>query len=166
MSEHELELTVNGTDERLTVEARTLLVHAVRDELGYTGPKIGCERGKCGACTVHLDGEPVKSCTTLAVQADGCEVTTVDGVADGDELHPVQRALHDAHGVQCGFCTPGMVMTIASLLEADTTPTEESVRQALKGNVCRCTGYQHIVDAVLAVTETEAGKTTDAGGAP
>ncbi|WP_290815123.1 (2Fe-2S)-binding protein [Halovivax sp.] len=164
MSDHELELTVNGTDERLTVEARTLLVHALRDELGYTGPKVGCERGKCGACTVHVDGEPVKSCTTLAVQADGCELTTVDGLADGDGLHPIQRALHEAHGVQCGFCTPGMVMTIAALLEEDATPTEKSVRHALKGNICRCTGYQHIVEAVVAVAETEAGSTTDAGG--
>ncbi|WP_290813582.1 (2Fe-2S)-binding protein [Halovivax sp.] len=161
MSTHELTLTVNDAEERLTVEARTLLVHALRDELGYTGPKVGCERGKCGSCTVHLDGEPVKSCTTLAVQADGREVTTVEGLVgngvetggEGDGLHPVQTALHEAHGLQCGFCTPGMVMTIVSLLEDDAEQTEESVRRALKGNVCRCTGYQNVVDAVLAAAE-------------
>ncbi|WP_254864499.1 (2Fe-2S)-binding protein [Halovivax gelatinilyticus] len=157
MSGHDITLTVNGTDETLTVEGRTLLVHALRDHLGYTGPKVGCERGKCGSCTVHLDGEPIKSCTTLAVQADGREVTTVERIADDGTLHPVQEALHEAHGLQCGFCTPGMVMTIVDLLDRESEVSRESVRHALKGNICRCTGYQKIVDGVLAVAEETEG---------
>ncbi len=164
MSTHDISLTVNGTDEELTVEGRTLLVHALRDRLGYTGPTVGCERGKCGSCTVHLDGDPVKSCTTLAVQADGREVTTVAGIADGDELHSVQEALHEAHGLQCGYCTPGMVMTIVDLLERERSVSRESVRHALKGNICRCTGYQNIVDGVLAAAaEAEGVDVVEAG---
>jgi carbon-monoxide dehydrogenase small subunit len=148
MSEHDVALTVDGTEEEVTVEARTLLVHALRDELDYTGPKVGCETGKCGACTVHLDGDAVKSCTVLAAQADGCEVTTVEGVADGDSLHPVQSSLHDEHGLQCGYCTPGVVMTATDLLADERDPSRDEIRTALKGNICRCTGYQNIVDAV------------------
>lgn len=147
MSHHDITLTVNGTAEQLTVESRTLLVHALRDELACTGPKIGCESSKCGACTVHIDGDPVKSCTVLAVQADGSEITTVEGLGDGD-LHPVQESFHEEHGLQCGYCTPGMVMTTTALLEETATPTRDEIRRALKGNICRCTGYQNVVDAV------------------
>ncbi|MFC4450505.1 (2Fe-2S)-binding protein [Halorussus aquaticus] len=153
MTTHDISLTVDGTDEELTVEARTLLVHALRDRLGYTGPNVGCESGKCGACTVHLDGEAVKSCTVLAVQADGAEVTTVGGLAEGDDLHPVQAAFHEEHGLQCGYCTPGMVMTATDLLETDSDPDRDEIRAALKGNICRCTGYQNIVDAVESAAE-------------
>ena len=153
MSEHDITLTVNGTEGELTVESRTLLVHALRDELAYTGPKVGCESTKCGACTVHLDGDPVKACTVLAVQADGSEVTTVEGVGDGD-LHPVQESLHEEHGLQCGYCTPGMVMTATSLLADETDPDRDDIRRALKGNICRCTGYQNVVDAVSSASET------------
>mgnify|MGYP000123666855 FL=1 len=148
MSEHEVAFTVNGEPESVSVEARTLLVHALRD-LGYTGPNVGCESGKCGACTVHLDGEAVKSCTMLAVQADGREVTTVAGVSE-DGLDAVQEAFHEEHGLQCGYCTPGMVMTVEAFLEENPDPSREEVRAALKGNICRCTGYQNIVDAVQA----------------
>ena len=160
MSTHDVTITVNGTEEELTVEARTLLVSALREEFGDTSPKVGCERGVCGACTVHVDGEPVKSCTTLAVQADGREVTTVAGVGGEDgRLHPVQEALHEAHGLQCGYCSPGMVMTIVHLLEAEDELTRDAVREALKGNVCRCTGYQKIVDGVLAAADAMDGVT-------
>jgi len=160
MSAHEITLTVDGTEEELAVESRTLLVHALRDELGYTAPKVGCESGKCGACTVHLDGEAVKSCMVLAVQADGSEVTTAGGLADGDDLHPVQQALHEEHGLQCGYCTPGMVMTATDLIDGDSDPDRDEIRTALKGNICRCTGYQNIVDAVeSAAEEMEAGET-------
>jgi carbon-monoxide dehydrogenase small subunit len=148
MTDHDVTLTVDGTEEALTVESRTLLVHALRDELGYTAPNVGCESGKCGACTVHLDGEAVKSCMVLAVQADQCEVTTASGLADGDDLHPVQQAFHEEHGLQCGYCTPGMVMTATEFLDEEPDPDRDEIRTALKGNVCRCTGYQNIVDAV------------------
>ena len=158
MSTHEITLTVNDAEEELTVESRTLLVHALRDQLGYTGPKIGCETSKCGACTVALDGDAVKACTVLAVQADGSEVTTVEGLAEGDDLHPIQESFHEEHGLQCGYCTPGMVMTTRQLLEDDPDPEEAEIRHQLKGNICRCTGYQNIVSAV----ETAAEKTDDA----
>ena len=148
MSDHEVTLTVDGTEERLTVEARTLLVHALRDELGYTAPNVGCESGKCGACTVSLDGEAVKSCMVLAVQADDSTVTTAGGLADGDDRHPVQRAFHEEHALQCGYCTPGMVTTAIDVLDSNPDPDREEIRTALKGNVCRCTGYQNVVDAV------------------
>jgi carbon-monoxide dehydrogenase small subunit len=164
MSEHTVTLTVNGATEEVGVEARTLLVHALREELGYTGPKVGCERGKCGACTVHVDGDAVKSCTVLAVQADGADVTTVEGLADDrladDGLHPVQDALHEEHGVQCGYCTPGVAMTAAALLDDDADPSRDEIRAGLKGNVCRCTGYGNVVDAV----EVAADRTADGGG--
>ncbi len=149
MSTHEITLTVNGTAAELTVPARTLLVHALRDDLDYTGPKVGCESGKCGACTVALDGDVVKACTLLAVQADGGDVTTIEGVAD-EELHPVQQSFHEAHGLQCGYCTPGMVMTARDLLAETADLSRAEIRRELKGNICRCTGYHTIVDAVQA----------------
>ncbi len=159
MTRHDITLTVNGTTQELTVESRTLLVHALRDDLGYTGPNVGCETGTCGACTVHLDGDAVKSCTVLAVQADGSDVTTVEGMADGDDLHPVQAALHEEHGLQCGYCTPGIAMTAAELLDAEPDPDRDAIREGLKGNVCRCTGYHNVVDAI----ETAADATTEGG---
>jgi len=152
MSTHDISLTVDGTTEALTVESRTLLVHALRDELGYTAPNVGCESGKCGACTVEMDGDAVKSCTVLAVQADGSEVTTAAGYAD-DGLDPVQRAFHDEHGLQCGYCTPGMLATTHQLLDENPAPSRAEIRRALKGNVCRCTGYGSVVDAVETAAE-------------
>lgn len=148
--EHEITLTVNGADHDLAVDSKTLLVHALRDELKYTGPNVGCESTMCGACTVLLDGSPVKSCTLLAVQADESEVTTVEGLADmvDDGLHPLQEAFTEEHGLQCGYCTPGMLMSALSLIETNPNPTDEEVRHALEGNLCRCTGYQNIVSAV------------------
>jgi carbon-monoxide dehydrogenase small subunit len=157
MSEHDITLTVDGDERSLTVEARTLLVHALRDELGYTGPKVGCEFGKCGACTVDLDGDAVKACTVLAVQADGATVETAAGLDQAGD-HPVQAAFHEEHGLQCGYCTPGMVMTAADLLDERDDPDEAEIRRALKGNVCRCTGYQNVVSAV----ETAADRSSDA----
>ncbi|WP_436925530.1 (2Fe-2S)-binding protein [Halosimplex amylolyticum] len=147
MATHDITLAVNGREESLTVESRTLLVHALRDDLGYTGPNVGCESGKCGACTVELDGDAVKSCTVLAVQADGGEVTTAAGYAT-EGLDAVQRAFHDEHGLQCGYCTPGMLATTHQLLDENRDPSRAEIRRALKGNVCRCTGYGNIVDAV------------------
>jgi carbon-monoxide dehydrogenase small subunit len=146
----QIELTVNGTARTLDVEPRTLLVHALRDQLALTGTKIACDTSQCGACTVILDGRPAKSCTVLAVQADGGAVTTIEGLADGTELHPVQEAFREHHGLQCGFCTPGMVLTAVSLLDRDPDPDEHAIRHALAGNLCRCTGYQPIIDAVQA----------------
>lgn len=148
MAEHDITLTVNGTEHDLTVESRTLLIHALRDHLGYTGPNIGCESTLCGACTVHIDGEAVKSCTVLAVQADGADVTTIEGVASEEGLHPLQEAFQREHGLQCGYCTPGMIMTGLDFLESNPDPTRDEIRTALKGNLCRCTGYQNIVNAV------------------
>jgi len=142
-------LSVNGTEHRLEVEPRLLLVHALRDRLGLTGTHVGCDTSNCGACTVHLDGRAVKSCTMLAVQADGAEVTTIEGLASGRELHPLQEAFWNDHALQCGYCTPGMIMAAAALLGETPSPSEEEVRHALEGNLCRCTGYQNIVKAVL-----------------
>jgi len=162
----EITLTVNGTDHELNVEPRTLLIHVLRDELGYTGPNVGCESSMCGACTVHLDGEAVKSCTMLAVQADGREVTTVEGLADDGEFHPIQEGFQEEHGLQCGYCTPGMMMTATELLERNPDPTEEEIREALEGNLCRCTGYQNIVRAVENAAEKmqEQPAMADGGG--
>ena len=143
-------ITVNGTAHTDHVEPRLLLVHHLRDGVGLTGTNVGCDTSSCGACTVLVDGESVKSCTVLAVQADGCEVTTIEGLADGDELHPMQAAFRAEHGLQCGFCTPGMVMAAVSLLAEQPHPTDEQVREGLEGNLCRCTGYHNIVRAVLA----------------
>ncbi|MFT4946477.1 MAG: carbon-monoxide dehydrogenase small subunit [Natronomonas sp.] len=153
MAEHDITLTVNGTEQELTVESRTLLVHALRDELGYTGPNVGCESSMCGACTVHLDGNAVKSCTMLAVQADCADITTVEGLSADGSLHPMQEAFREEHGLQCGYCTPGMMMTATDFLEDNPDPDGEEIREALEGNLCRCTGYQNIVEAVESAAE-------------
>jgi carbon-monoxide dehydrogenase small subunit len=141
-------MTVNGADHHLEVEPRELLVYVLRERLGLTGTTVGCDTSQCGVCTVLVDGESVKSCTVLAVQADGREVTTIEGLAQNGSLHPVQEAFHTEHGLQCGFCTPGMVMATVSLLAENPSPSEEEIRHALEGNLCRCTGYQNIVKAV------------------
>jgi carbon-monoxide dehydrogenase small subunit len=147
----EVSLTVNGVERTDDVEPRLLLVHYLRDVVGLTGTNIGCDTSSCGACTVHVDGESVKSCTMLAVQADGCAITTIEGLASVEgELHPMQEAFRQNHGLQCGFCTPGMVMAATSLLKENPSPTEQEVREGLEGNLCRCTGYHNIVKAVLA----------------
>jgi carbon-monoxide dehydrogenase small subunit len=142
-------LTVNGKEREAEVEPRLLLVHLLRDRLGLTGTQVGCDTSNCGACTVHLDGDAVKSCTVLAVQADGAEVTTIEGLAENGRLHPLQEAFWENHGLQCGYCTPGMIMAAADLLARNPNPTEEEVRHGLEGNLCRCTGYHNIVKAVL-----------------
>ena len=145
-------LTVNGTERGLDVEPRTLLVHALRDDLGLTGTNVGCDSSSCGACTVLIDGQSAKSCTIFAVQADGADIITIEGVAAADgTLHPMQQAFHEHHALQCGYCTPGMVMAAISLVEEYPGLDEHGVRHGLEGNLCRCTGYQNIVDAVLAV---------------
>jgi aerobic carbon-monoxide dehydrogenase small subunit len=146
----DLSLVVNGEQHALEVEGRTLLVHALRDELGLTGAHIGCDTSQCGACTVLLDGAAVKSCTVLALQAEGREVTTIEGFATDGELHPLQRAFVEYHGLQCGFCTPGIILTAADLLSRTSSPSDGEIRQALRGNLCRCTGYQAIVDSIRA----------------
>ena len=144
-------ITVNGREESHDVEPRQLLVHFIRDTVGLTGTNIGCDTSSCGACTILVDGESVKSCTVLAVQADGASLTTIEGLAAADgTLHPVQRAFHENHGLQCGYCTPGMVMAAVSLIQEQPGLTEAGVRQGLEGNLCRCTGYHNIVKAVLA----------------
>jgi carbon-monoxide dehydrogenase small subunit len=143
-------ITVNGTTHETEVEPRTLLVQYVREHLGLTGTNIGCDTSSCGACSLHLNGESVKSCTILAVQADGGSVTTIEGLAKGDVMHPMQQAFMENHGLQCGFCTPGMVMAAIGLLNEIPNPTEEQVRIGLEGNLCRCTGYHNIVKSVLA----------------
>jgi carbon-monoxide dehydrogenase small subunit len=141
-------ITVNGVAREADVEPRTLLVDLIRDGFGLTGTKIACDTSQCGSCTVHLDGLAVKSCTVLAVQANGAEVTTIEGLADNGDLHAVQQAFHEQHGLQCGFCTPGMVMATVALLEQSPDPSDEEIRHGLEGNLCRCTGYQNIVRAV------------------
>jgi aerobic carbon-monoxide dehydrogenase small subunit len=146
-------LTVNGTQRSAEVEPRTLLVDFIRTRLQLTGTHIGCDTSSCGACTVLLDGRPVKSCTLLAAQAAGHNVTTVEGLADGATLHPVQEAFHTEHGLQCGFCTPGMMMVGAALLQENSNPTEEEIRWAISGNICRCTGYMNIVKAIRRAAE-------------
>ena len=143
-------ITVNGVTQSGDVEPRTLLVHYLRDHLQLTGTNIGCDTSSCGACTVHLDGEAVKSCTVLAVQADGAAVTTIEGLSKDGQMHPMQQAFMENHGLQCGYCTPGMVMAAISLLQENPTPTEDDVRLGLEGNLCRCTGYHNIVKSVLA----------------
>jgi aerobic carbon-monoxide dehydrogenase small subunit len=152
-------MTVNGTMVEAEVPDRTLLVHFLRDVAGLTATNVGCDTTSCGACTVLLDGQSVKSCTVLAAQADGCQVTTLEGLANGDgEMHLVQRAFRAEHGLQCGFCTPGMVMATVSLLAENPKPTEEEVRTGLEGNLCRCTGYHNIVRAVLAAAADTEGQ--------
>jgi carbon-monoxide dehydrogenase small subunit len=141
-------LAVNGEGHELDIEPRLLLVHMLRDRLGLTGTHVGCDTSNCGACTVHVDGEAVKSCTVLAVQADGAEVTTIEGMGSSGALHPLQEAFWNNHGLQCGYCTPGMIMAAADLLERNPNPSDEEIRHGLEGNLCRCTGYQNIVLAV------------------
>jgi carbon-monoxide dehydrogenase small subunit len=143
-----VEITVNGVLREAEVEPRTLLVDFIRDQLGLTGTKIGCDTSQCGACTIHLDGTAVKSCTVLAVQADGSSVTTIEGVSADGGFHPVQEAFWEKHGLQCGFCTPGMIMTVVDLLDGGAELSDEEIRHALEGNLCRCTGYENIVRAV------------------
>ena len=147
MGEH-ISLTVNGNRRELDVEPRRLLVQALREDLDLTGTHVGCDTSQCGACTVHVDGKAMKSCTMLAVQADGAAVTTIEGMATGDALHPLQNAFWEKHGLQCGFCTPGMIMTAVDLLARNPDPTDDDIRHAIEGNICRCTGYHNIVLAV------------------
>lgn len=146
---HTVTLEVNGARKTVAVEARKLLVHLIREDLGLTGTHVGCDTSQCGACTVEIDGKAVKSCTVLAVMADGASITTIEGVTDGSgELSPVQAAFHDNHALQCGFCTPGMVMSVRNLLKENPNPSEREIRHGLAGNICRCTGYHNIVRAV------------------
>jgi carbon-monoxide dehydrogenase small subunit len=153
MAKHQITVTVNGTAHKAEVESRLLLVHFLRENLRLTGTHIGCDTSHCGACTVHLDGEPVKSCTVLAVQADGCKIRTVEGLEQGGKLHAVQEGFTEKHGLQCGFCTPGMMMTSVALLERNKSPSEQEIREAISGNLCRCTGYVNIVKAVQYAAE-------------
>jgi aerobic carbon-monoxide dehydrogenase small subunit len=150
VSSRAIAVDINGERYEQEVPARRLLVHFIRDDLGLTGTHIGCDTGNCGACTVNLEGEPVKSCMLLAVQADGARITTVEGLAPDGELTPLQRSFNEHHALQCGYCTPGMLMSATALLERNPRPTEDEVRYALQGNICRCTGYVNIVDAVVA----------------
>ncbi|MBV9422468.1 MAG: (2Fe-2S)-binding protein [Solirubrobacterales bacterium] len=150
-----VQLQVNGATHRLEVEPRLLLVHALRDNLGFTGTHVGCDTSNCGACTVHMEGRAVKSCTVLAVQADGAQITTIEGMASDGQLHPLQEAFWNDHGLQCGYCTPGMIMAAAALLAENPNPTEDEVRHGLEGNLCRCTGYHNIVKAVLDAAKTK-----------
>ena len=152
-----IQVTVNGQSHRSEVEPRTLLVHYLREELGLTGTKVGCDTSQCGACVVMVNGSTVKSCTCLAVQADGAEITTIEGLAAQGDLHAVQQAFWDNHGLQCGFCTAGMIMTVVEMLQRNPHPTAEEVRDGLEGNLCRCTGYHNIVRAALAAAEAVGG---------
>lgn len=148
-----INLNVNGVPYSHDVEPRLLLVHYLRDVLRLTGAHVGCDTSSCGACTIHVNGHAVKSCTMLAVQADGCNVTTIEGLAANDKLHPLQEGFKEMHGLQCGFCTPGMIMTAADLLNNNPKPTEDEIRHALEGNLCRCTGYQNIVKSIQFASE-------------
>ncbi len=148
MATHAMRVTVNGTPHEAEVESRLLLVHLLRDVLRLTGTHIGCDTTHCGACTVLLEGEPLKSCTVLAVQADGAEITTVEGLEQDGQLHPIQEGFWEEHGLQCGYCTPGMMMTGYALLKRNPTPTEDEIRHAISGNLCRCTGYVNIVKSI------------------
>jgi carbon-monoxide dehydrogenase small subunit len=152
VAERHIALEVNGVRHELDVEPRRLLVQTIREDLGLTGTHIGCDTSQCGACTVHVDGRAVKSCTVLAVQADGHGVTTIEGMGSEAQLHPLQQAFWEQHGLQCGFCTPGMIMAAADLLARDTDPTDDEIRHAIEGNICRCTGYQNIVKSVQYAT--------------
>jgi aerobic carbon-monoxide dehydrogenase small subunit len=143
-----ISLNVNGKKQKHDVEPRTLLVHFLRDNCHLTGTHIGCDTSSCGACTVHIDGQAVKACTVLAAQVEGSDITTIEGLADGDNLHPLQEGFRECHGLQCGFCTPGMIMCAADLLQNNPNPSDDEIRHALEGNICRCTGYHNIVEAV------------------
>ena len=149
-------ITVNGERRELQLEPRELLVYVLRERLGLTGTNVGCDTSSCGACTVLLDGESVKSCTVLGVQADGCEITTIEGLATNGALHPVQQAFHEQHALQCGYCTPGMVLAAVSLIESGEAGSEQAIREGLEGNLCRCTGYHNIVKAVAAAAAVTA----------
>ncbi|MER3481832.1 MAG: carbon monoxide dehydrogenase [Meiothermus sp.] len=160
----EITLNINGQDKKMDVEPRTLLAHAIRDT-GLTGTHIGCDSSSCGVCTVLLDGNiPVKSCTMFAVSAEGHKITTVEGLAEGGNMHPIQQAFYDQHGLQCGYCTPGMMLSSVALLERNPDPSEEEIRFALSGNLCRCTGYQNIVKAVQQAAQTMAAKRLESIG--
>ena len=148
MGKQKIRIKINGSDMEADVDPRLLLVHCIRDVFGLTGTHIGCDTTHCGACTVHLDGKPIKSCTLFAVQADGCEVTTVEGLEQDGKLHPVQEGFWQEHGLQCGFCTPGMMMTSVALLREKPNPSEDEIRFAISGNLCRCTGYMNIVKSI------------------
>ncbi len=166
MGTRRISVTVDGVAYSDDVEPRTLLVHYLRERLGKTGTVVGCDTSNCGACTVHLDGRSVKSCSVLAVQADGGDVTTIEGLASNGELHPVQKAFHENHGLQCGYCTPGMIMQSVDLLKDNPSPSEEQIREGLEGNLCRCTGYQNIVKSVQAAAASMSGSPAGvAGGA-
>ncbi len=153
MAKHKISVTVNGAARAAEVESRLLLVHLLREEFRMTGTHVGCDTSHCGACTVILDGEPVKSCTLLAVQADGCKITTVEGLEQGGKLHPVQEGFMEKHGLQCGFCTPGMMLSSVAVLERNKNPSEQEIREAIAGNLCRCTGYVNIIKAVQHAAE-------------
>jgi carbon-monoxide dehydrogenase small subunit len=159
MAKHHISVTVNGEKREADIESRLLLVHLIRETLGLTGTHIGCETTSCGACTVLLDGKAVKSCTIFAVQADGHEIRTVEGLAQGKDLHPIQEGFFEKHGLQCGFCTPGMMMTACALLEQNHNPSEEEIRWGISGNLCRCTGYINIVEAIRYAAEKMHGAT-------
>ena len=168
MGTRRISVTVDGTRYDDDVEPRMLLVHYLRERVGKTGTVVGCDTSNCGACTVHLDGRSVKSCSLLAVQADGAQVTTIEGLSSGGDLHPVQRAFHENHALQCGFCTPGMIMQAVDLLNDNPDPSDAEVREGIEGNLCRCTGYQNIVKAIQAAARAEAPATpaaSPAGGA-
>jgi carbon-monoxide dehydrogenase small subunit len=154
----QIAFTVNGNPVTVEVEARTLLVEVLRQQLGLTGTHVGCDTSQCGCCVVHLDGASVKACTLLAVQVEGRSVTTIEGLATGDELHPVQAAFREHHGLQCGFCTPGMIMSAVDLLQHNASPSEREIREWLEGNICRCTGYHNIVKAIDAAAKSMAGQ--------
>jgi carbon-monoxide dehydrogenase small subunit len=156
-------MAVNGAQRELDVEPRRLLVQALREDLDLTGTHIGCDTSQCGACTVHVDGHAVKSCTMLAVQADGSTVTTIEGMATAEALHPLQTAFWEQHGLQCGFCTPGMIMTAADLLARNPDPSDDEIRHAIEGNICRCTGYQNIVAAIKAAAAANRGAAAPVG---
>ncbi|MBK6797722.1 MAG: (2Fe-2S)-binding protein [Acidobacteria bacterium] len=158
-----ISISINGVKHDADVEPRLLLVHFIRDLAGLTGTHIGCETSICGACTVLMDGKPVKCCAILAVQADGSEITTIEGLADEGRLHPIQEGFWECHGLQCGYCTPGMIMSAYGLLQENPDPTEDEIRHGLEGNLCRCTGYQHIVDAVRHASRQMAAKAVKAG---
>jgi carbon-monoxide dehydrogenase small subunit len=162
---NEITLTVNGTEHELETEPRRLLIDVLRNDLGYTSPKVGCESSKCGACTIHVDGEAVKSCTLLAVRADGAEVRTVADLGEGDDLDPLQESFQEEHGLQCGYCTPGVLMTASKFLEEEDDPSREEIREELYGNICRCTGYQNIVNAIESVANGDGDRVSATEGA-
>ena len=164
MSKHRINVTVNGMQHQAEVESRLLLTHFLRDSLSLTGTHLGCDTSSCGACTVMVDGKAVKSCTVLGVQADGTDITTIEGLARNGELHPVQQAFHESHALQCGYCTPGMVLATVSLLAESPHPSEDEIRSALDGNLCRCTGYHNIVEAIRFAASKKAGAGARAGG--